>query len=165
MEYQAWSDTLQAILITSLGMIILFLFPSAGNLGYAYLISAFIILVAVSGIVMLIFPQFLGYLIGLLMCGAGAIFITGDAWFPGIVSIVIGLVLLIFRHFLNYLVGFYLILLSLWFIFAAQSIVIGLVTVVIGVTVLFFPDVLSYIFGAYLLLAGFIAIGNYLHLF
>lgn len=123
------------------------------------------IVAAAAGIVMLIFPHILSFIAGILMITAGAIWISGNAWFPGIVSILIGLILLVFRHFLSYLVGFYLILLSLWFIFAAQSMVIGLITVGIGVAVMFFPDILGVIYGAYLLLAGFLAIGNYLHWF
>ena len=97
---------------------------------------------AAAGLIMLFFPHILSSIAGVLMITAGGIFIAGNAWFPGIVSILIGLILLIFRHFLSYLIGIYLILVSLWFIFAAGSMVIGLITVVIGVSVMFFPDIL-----------------------
>jgi hypothetical protein len=120
---------------------------------------------AAAGIIMLVVPQLLSYVAGTLMITAGVVWISGAAWFPGIVSILLGLILLIFQHFLSQLVGFYLILLSLWFIFAMQSMVIGLITVGIGVSIMFFPDILSFIFGGYLLLAGCIAIGNYFHWF
>jgi hypothetical protein len=123
------------------------------------------IVAAAAGLIMLAFPQILSYVAGLSLITAGAIWISGGAWFPGIVSIFVGLILLVFRHFLSYLVGVYLIILSLWFIFAAGNMVIGLITVGIGVSVLFFPDILSYIYGSYLLLAGFIAAGHYFHWF
>lgn len=123
------------------------------------------IVAAAAGIMMLLFPHILSYLAGILMITAGGIWIAGGDWFPGIVSILLGLVLLIFRHFINYLIGLYLIILSLWFIFGASSMVIGLITVAIGVSIMFFPDILSFIFGGYLLLAGFIALGDYFHWF
>lgn len=44
MEYEAWPEILQVILLLGIGFFILFNFPSVINLSYAYLISSFIVL-------------------------------------------------------------------------------------------------------------------------
>lgn len=44
MEYQAWFQTLQALLVTGLGLFILFSFPSAQNLSLAYFSGTLIVL-------------------------------------------------------------------------------------------------------------------------
>lgn len=48
MEYQAFSKILEAMLVTAFGFFILFNFPSAQNLSYAYLFSAFLTLIFIS---------------------------------------------------------------------------------------------------------------------
>lgn len=45
MEYEAWAGILQTILVTGLGLFILFKFPSVENLSYAYLFAAFVALI------------------------------------------------------------------------------------------------------------------------
>jgi uncharacterized membrane protein HdeD (DUF308 family) len=90
---------------------------------------------------------------------------SGGSALPGVISIIIGIIVLVFPHIVNYLVGIYLILLGLWFIFAASSLIIGIVTIGVGIFVMFFPDILNFIFGIYLIAAGIIAIGHYLRWF
>jgi len=46
MEYEAWFETLQTILIIALGLFVLFRFPSPANLSYAYVAAGFVSLVA-----------------------------------------------------------------------------------------------------------------------
>lgn len=47
MEYQAWLEALQYLLISGFGMFILFRFPSVENLSYGYLIASLISLISV----------------------------------------------------------------------------------------------------------------------
>ena len=48
MEYEAWPETVQTVLIVILGMFVLFHFPSPQHLSYAYVVSAAVTLVVVS---------------------------------------------------------------------------------------------------------------------
>ena len=45
MEYEAWLEILQMVLLVSLGLFVLFQFPSPQNLSYTYALSAAITLV------------------------------------------------------------------------------------------------------------------------
>lgn len=45
MEYKAWAEILQAALFTAFGFFVIFNFPSAENLGYAYLVGTLIFIV------------------------------------------------------------------------------------------------------------------------
>ena len=47
MEYEAWFETLQSLMIFGLGLFILFRFPSAENLSYAYFFSSLVALIFV----------------------------------------------------------------------------------------------------------------------
>ena len=47
MEYRAWLEILEAILVTSIGLFVIFNFPSLENLSYGYLISGFLVLLSV----------------------------------------------------------------------------------------------------------------------
>ena len=47
MEYEAWFETLQSLMIFGLGLFVLFRFPSAENLSYAYFFSSLVALVFV----------------------------------------------------------------------------------------------------------------------
>jgi O-antigen/teichoic acid export membrane protein len=50
MEYQAWSEIVQALFVSVVGFFVLFSSPSSLNLSYAYLIAAFAALLVVAGI-------------------------------------------------------------------------------------------------------------------
>ncbi len=119
------------------------------------------LIAAAVGIIILIFPHILNYVIGALMIATGAIWLAGGSVPPGILSILLGIVVLIFPHILNYLVAVYLGLLGLWFIFASSALIVGLLTVGVAIVLAIFPDILNYVFGIYLIAAGFIAVGHY----
>ena len=46
MEYEAWFEILQTVLIVTLGLFVLFRFPSPANLSYAYVVAGLVALVA-----------------------------------------------------------------------------------------------------------------------
>ncbi len=67
------------------------------------------IIAIVAGIVIIIFPHILNYLIGIFMIASGAIWIAGGGFIPGAVSIILGIIILVFPHIISSLVGIYLI--------------------------------------------------------
>jgi uncharacterized membrane protein HdeD (DUF308 family) len=130
--------------------------PAATGLG------AGIIAIAL-GVLVMLFPKIINYVIGVLFLLSGIFLLVGQAWIPGIISLAIGIVIFVFPKILNYLVGVYLILAGIWLIvvFGPFGTIAGIVSLVFGIIVIIFPTVLNYIFGVYLIITGFIVIGRH----
>jgi hypothetical protein len=122
------------------------------------------IIAIILGVIVMIFPKILNYVVGVIFIASGVFLLFGHAWLPGVVSLIIGITVTIFPAILNYLAGIYLILLGLWFIFALGSpaLIAGIVALVFGVIVMIFPAILNYLFGIYLIVTGAVVIGRYL---
>ena len=121
------------------------------------------IIAVAAGIIVMMFPRILNYIIAVLMILSGIGWIASSQWLPGIASIAFGILVFFFPKIINYLVAAYLILLGAWFIFffSPFGLAIGLVTLGFGIVVLIFPNILNYIFGGYLIVAGILAIGRH----
>ena len=64
-----------------------------------YLISGIIAIII--GVIILIFPRIINYLIGIGLILGGIASIVGGAWIPGIISLIFGIIIMIFPRILN----------------------------------------------------------------
>jgi len=121
------------------------------------------IIAIILGVLVMLLPSILNYIIGGIFIASGVFLMIGGSWLPGAVAVIIGIIIFIFPAILNYLVGIYLILLGLWYIIALGSaaLIPGIISLIFGVVVMIFPAVLNYLFGIYLIVTGFVAIGKY----
>ena len=104
-------------------------FPDISGLGPG------IVLVLI-GILILIFPKIINYLIAAAMILAGIGWLAGGNPLVGIVSILFGIVVFIFPTILNYIVAAYLVLIGIWLLINS-AVIVGLISLLAGIIVLF----------------------------
>jgi hypothetical protein len=132
-------------------------FPLSGLIGG--------IVALIIGILILIFPRILNYLVGIGLIIFGILGILGGSWVMGILSLVFGIVVMIFPRILNYLIGAYLIIVGLWFIFtfgfAVVPLITGIIMLVLGIIVFIFPAIINVLIGIAFIIQGVFLIGHH----
>ena len=117
------------------------------------------ILAIVTGVLVLLWPDALYYIIGSYLIATGLVFLVFRA--PSVIvaaSVVTGIFIFVFPSFIPYFFAFFLLVIGFGSLFSGGFTPFAVIPLLAAVLLIAFPDIISIIVAAFLLLYGFTSI-------